>query len=445
MTMGMPDEHSTSTSAGYGASQPPRPSAKTVADQFAHQFYKVLEKHPRYLHRFYDKASTLTISEAGEDGRDSVVVARDQEVCACACVLPSSGDRGRYAGAWKLGWAGAGTHAGGLICGAQEIHDRLMELFPEASVRLEAVCPQASVDEGILMLVMGELSRKGKPDCLFAQTLFLAVQNKGFFVLNDIIRLSPINRVRRSTSTASARLVNEAARLRRDGDKGDPERASCPDTPARQESPSSTTTAQPPPDRRVHKIAQVAQPATVQAAGAARPPQPAARPPNPDHPGRPRQPTASEPRKAGLHLGEAAAKQPQRTSSAFVRSIPESADAQAVADAFSQFGRLREGGLTIKQGRRDRFAFVELESVAALDRALAGVVRVNGQLLTVEEKRPMVIRRPGRVKRPLSGHSTAARDVPQGSATGYGAGPGSGRSFHHSQMAHHALQYTMQM
>eukprot|EP00803_Ostreobium_quekettii_P000655 evm.model.scf_3319.1 EVM.evm.TU.scf_3319.1 scf_3319:1481-4363(+) len=403
MTKEMPVEQSQPVQAGHGAAHAAKPSAKMVADEFVKQYYKVLESHSRYLHRFYDKTSTLTVSEVGPNGQERAVTAHDQEA----------------------------------------IHDRLMEFFSEASARVETVCSQASAGEGVIMLVMGRLSRKGKPDCRFSQTLFLAVQSKGFFVLNDIISLTPIMKVAESSpQPVHSQEVPIPVRMKQEADRSDSDRGSSPGTPARRDYPPYTG-PHVQPARRPEPHPAKGAPHTPNSSGSSSSdttPQSRAAMSN-DCSGDLHN-LESEPRKPPQNCEDLA---PQRTSSIFVRGIPDDADARALAAAFSKYGRLREGGVTIKQGRRDRFAFVEFDSATDLEGVLGGNVRVNGQTVMVEEKRPMVIRKPGRVKRSLSGHSAHSREPSQVSSPGYVGSPSGARPFHHPQMAPHPLQYMMTM
>lgn len=403
MTKEMPVEQSQRVQAGNGAVHAARPSAKMVADEFVKQYYMVLERHPRYLHRFYDKTSTLTVSEVGPDGQEAVVTAHDQ----------------------------------------QEIHERLMEYFREASARVETAFPQASVGEGLIILVMGRLSRKGKPECLFSQTVFLAVQNKVFFVLNDIISLTPIMKVTESDpQRAHSQEVPIPVRKQQEGDRSDSDRGSSPGTPARRDYPPYTgphvqpaRRSEPDPAKEaphMHNPAGSTADTTPESLAVAPEDRPCITHDPKSEPHRPPQTFCED-------LG------PQRTSSIFVRGIPDDADARALAAAFSKYGRLREGGVTIKQGRRDRFAFVEFDSTTDVDSVVRGDVRVNGHPVLVEEKRPMVIQRPARVKRSLSNHSAQSRETSQASSPGYVGSPSTARAFHHPQMGPHQLQYIVPM
>lgn len=58
----------------------------------------------------------------------------------------------------------------------------------DCKVYISNVDSQGSADRGIIVQVIGELSNNNGPWRKFAQTFFLAVQDNGYFVLNDICR-----------------------------------------------------------------------------------------------------------------------------------------------------------------------------------------------------------------------------------------------------------------
>ena len=94
--------------------------------------------------------------------------------------------------------------------------------------------------------------------------------------------------------------------------------------------------------------------------------------------------------------------------------MPENADEKALIEAFKPYGQVRKGGVTTKQGRKDLFAFVEFVSADDMDsvlKFLGGKVKINGQMVTVEEKRPMVIRSTGKGRKNLNGHTQHTREA----------------------------------
>lgn len=77
-----------------------------------------------------------------------------------------------------------------LTCrGQQEIQKRIAELdLKDCKVLVSDVDSQPSLNGGIIVQVIGQLSNKGGPAHKFVQTFWLAEQPDGYFVLNDILR-----------------------------------------------------------------------------------------------------------------------------------------------------------------------------------------------------------------------------------------------------------------
>jgi hypothetical protein len=71
----------------------------------------------------------------------------------------------------------------------QEIHDKVMSLdYSDFKAEIKTVDSQESLMGGVLVMVSGSLSTKSTGKRNFTQTFFLAPQEKGYFVLNDILR-----------------------------------------------------------------------------------------------------------------------------------------------------------------------------------------------------------------------------------------------------------------
>jgi hypothetical protein len=71
----------------------------------------------------------------------------------------------------------------------QEIHDKVMSLdYSDFKAEIKTVDSQESLMGGVLVMVSGSLSTKSTGKRNFTQTFFLAPQEKGYFVLNDIFR-----------------------------------------------------------------------------------------------------------------------------------------------------------------------------------------------------------------------------------------------------------------
>ncbi|KAF9965009.1 hypothetical protein BGZ70_005563 [Mortierella alpina] len=110
-----------------------------VGTGFAHEYYTFLSKEPTRLHLFYNKNSVLSHGYQGED----VDAIREKVV--------------------KLG-------------------------FEDCKVLVQNIDSQTSLNGGIVIQVLGQMSNRGGIAQQFAQTFFLAEQPNGYYVLNDIFR-----------------------------------------------------------------------------------------------------------------------------------------------------------------------------------------------------------------------------------------------------------------
>ncbi len=71
----------------------------------------------------------------------------------------------------------------------QEIHKKVMSLdYGDFKAEIKTVDSQDSLMGGVLVMVSGSLSCKSTGNRNFTQSFFLAPQEKGYFVLNDIFR-----------------------------------------------------------------------------------------------------------------------------------------------------------------------------------------------------------------------------------------------------------------
>lgn len=128
-----------------------KPSAQLVGREFVRQYYTLLNQAPDYLHRFYGKNSSYV--HGGLDGNGKPAEA---------------------------------------VYGQSEIHKRVMSLsFRDCHTKIRHVDAHATLNEGVVVQVMGELSNNMQPMRKFMQTFVLApegtVANK-FYVHNDVFR-----------------------------------------------------------------------------------------------------------------------------------------------------------------------------------------------------------------------------------------------------------------
>ncbi|XP_051133604.1 nuclear transport factor 2-like [Andrographis paniculata] len=119
--------------------------AETVSNFFVKQYYQTLERLPDELYRFYKDCSTL-------------------------------------------GW----PHTGGIVTPVttlREINDRIISSnFVKSSVKITSVVAQDSADGGVLVVVIGVSTGEDEVERIFSQTIFLATQPSGYFILNDVLR-----------------------------------------------------------------------------------------------------------------------------------------------------------------------------------------------------------------------------------------------------------------
>ncbi|KAG0492819.1 hypothetical protein HPP92_006217 [Vanilla planifolia] len=121
------------------------PSAHVVGNAFVQQFFLILHKSPGDVHRFYQEGSKL--------GRP--------------------GDNGEMSTSSTL----------------QSIDEKILSMgFGGCRAQIKTVDAQESLNGGVLVLVTGYLFGKDDVRRDFAQTFFLATQDKGYYVLNDIFR-----------------------------------------------------------------------------------------------------------------------------------------------------------------------------------------------------------------------------------------------------------------
>uniref|UniRef100_A0A1A9W6F6 NTF2 domain-containing protein n=1 Tax=Glossina brevipalpis TaxID=37001 RepID=A0A1A9W6F6_9MUSC len=124
------------------ATQPQQPSPQSVGREFVRQYYTLLNKAPNHLHRFYNNNSSFVHGESS------------------------------------------------LVVGQKNIHNRIQQLnFHDCHAKISQVDAQATLGNGVVVQVTGELSNDGQPMRRFTQTFVLASQSpKKYYVHNDIFR-----------------------------------------------------------------------------------------------------------------------------------------------------------------------------------------------------------------------------------------------------------------
>ncbi|CAL4141612.1 unnamed protein product [Meganyctiphanes norvegica] len=123
------------------------PSPQCVGLEFVRQYYTVLNKAPEHLHRFYSNNSSFM--------------------------------HGRH-----------NDHNGQPIIGQHDIHKKILSLnFRDCHAKIRLVDAHATLANGVVIQVTGELSNGGMPLRRFMQSFVLAPQTpKKYYVHNDIFR-----------------------------------------------------------------------------------------------------------------------------------------------------------------------------------------------------------------------------------------------------------------
>ncbi|XP_036345163.1 ras GTPase-activating protein-binding protein 2-like [Rhagoletis pomonella] len=124
------------------ATQSQQPSPQSVGREFVRQYYTLLNRAPNHLHRFYNNNSSFIHGEST------------------------------------------------LVVGQRNIHNRIQQLnFHDCHAKISQVDAQATLGNGVVVQVTGELSNDGQPMRRFTQTFVLASQSpKKYYVHNDIFR-----------------------------------------------------------------------------------------------------------------------------------------------------------------------------------------------------------------------------------------------------------------
>lgn len=121
------------------------PPASVVGNAFVHQYYHVLHQSPQMVFRFYQDSSKLGRPEPNGE-------------MSCTTTMAA-------------------------------INDKIISLdYSDYTAEIKTVDSQDSYNQGVLVLVTGALNGKDGLKRNFTQSFFLAPQDKGYFVLNDVFR-----------------------------------------------------------------------------------------------------------------------------------------------------------------------------------------------------------------------------------------------------------------
>ncbi|KAK9090905.1 hypothetical protein Sjap_024082 [Stephania japonica] len=413
----------------------PAVSPQVVGNAFVEQYYHILHQSPELVYRFYQDSSVL--SRPGADGVMETV--KTMEV----------------------------------------INDKILSMdFKDYKAEIITVDAQESFERGVLVLVTGCLTGK---DCLkmkFAQSFFLAPQDNGYFVLNDVFRYvnegealdsNPIvvNVAHESTPVTSLTPDAETSHATdlpaedtsvsvvevdlENGEVYDPpvtEEASSeveiavtaePHAPSEYQShpitESSTVVKEDAPKKSYASIlkamnagaaASVPANTAVKSTRAA----PVYVRQNLDAPAPAPEPVTATSNKGPESSGASENDNtPEEVEgfSIYIRNLPMNATPVQVEEEFKKFGSIKPGGVQVRSNKGFCFGFVEFEALSSVHGALeASPVNIGGRQAFVEEKRTTSRAGSGRGRFP-AGRGGARNENFRGRGN-YGGGRGYGRN-----------------
>lgn len=357
------------------------PTADIVANAFVHQYYLILHQSPQLVHRFYQDISKLGRPE--ENGAMSITTTM------------------------------------------QAINDKILALhYGEFSAEITTVDAQESYNGGVIVLVTGYLTGKDSVRRKFSQSFFLAPQDKGYFVLNDVFRYvddayhfgsqattndveapitpdqdhSPVqeNHVSDQTAISSEEVSGEEVDNPSENGDGTIEEEEAPVPEVVDAIPDDTHVAAES-DSKVEEVPKKSYASIVKvmkdsALPVSSPPpaslrsimkiqeQPPASATSPA--------PASEKQVTNSNATENGTNQEAEGPSIYLKGLPPSATHALLENEFRKFGTIRAGGIQVKTQKGFCFGFVEFEEENAVQSAIeASPIVISGHRVVVEPKK----------------------------------------------------------
>nr|GMD20156.1 putative G3BP-like protein isoform X1 [Ipomoea batatas] len=406
--------------ADVAAQQPV--SAQVVGNAFVQQYYHILHQSPELVYRFYQDISKLGRPE--EDGSMSITTTM------------------------------------------QAINDKIVSLkYSDFSAEIKSVDSQESFNGGVSVLVTGYLTGKDNMIRNFSQSFFLAPQDRGYFVLNDMLRyvefanqddkihapvadtVVPVT-VEKDPPSVQENLILEESTPSVEELNGEevinpPENGGVPIV--EEEEPvaevvnepqevsqmvvESNTKIEEVPKKSYAKIVSELK----ESAATFSPPAPAIRKPVVKNAEKVNQPSA-----AAADILDSSApvdnvnyqEEEADGYSIYIKGLPLSATVSLLAEEFKKFGPIKDGGIQVRSNRQQGFCFgfVEFEEASAVQKAIeASPVAIGGRQSVVEEKRSTTNPRGNNNRRFLSGRGSGFRSEGFRGRGNYGGGRGYNR------------------
>nr|GEX87678.1 putative G3BP-like protein isoform X1 [Tanacetum cinerariifolium] len=373
------------------------PSAQVVGNAFVEQYYHILHQSPELVHKFYQDSSILSRPDTN-------------------CLMTS-------------------------VTTMQAIDEKIQSLdYKNYKAEIKTADAQDSHQAGVIVLVTGSLTGKDNVKRKFAQTFFLAPQEKGYFVQNDVFRYvdesdpletgsASIRNVVDSGSAYQAVLNAEVTHVSNnttydsttnvaanDLDNGpevcDPEdnggsgsglEGEVANEPASVQTIANETSSVQKPDSsatqekkksyasvlRVSKISGASASGNVQSSGLRWGPA------NTDqHKPRPAKPSPEPETSAPVFVNGRESNNALDDGnkveghSIYVRSLPMNATVTQLEEEFKKFGPIKSNGVQVRSNKGFCFGFVKFESLDSMHSAIkAPSITIGNRHVVVEEKR----------------------------------------------------------
>ncbi|KAJ0988906.1 hypothetical protein J5N97_007262 [Dioscorea zingiberensis] len=404
------------------------PSPQVVGNAFVQQYYHILHQSPELVYRFYQDGSKL---------------GRPEPHGAMSCITTMDA-----------------------------INEKIQSMdYGEYRAEIKTVDSQDSLNGGVLVLVTGYLTGKDNVKRDFTQSFFLATQDKGYFVLNDIFRyvdeVDGANDLQGSQNIANGtgslhsdekeslmpqeesvtgdavspleeeEVVDEAEVYNPLDNEGSWVEEEPPVDDVIDEGPNNSqievmdtshaTFQEEVPKKSYASIVKVPASLTAPTPTLRQPPPSMERQPTPI----PTPPPSVEITTAGSNTTETSSNQEAEADghSIYIKSLPLNATNAQLEEEFKKFGPIKLNGIQVRSHKQQGFCFgfVEFEVASAVQRAIeASPITIGGRLAYVEEKRPTGSRVGGR-GRFAPGRGGGFRNEGMRGRGSYGGGRGYGR------------------
>ncbi|XP_019166481.1 PREDICTED: putative G3BP-like protein isoform X2 [Ipomoea nil] len=396
----------------------PAVSAQVVGNAFVQQYYHILHHSPELVFRFYQDISKLGRPE--EDGSLSSTTTM------------------------------------------QAINDKILSLnYADLRAEIKSIDAQESFDGGVSVLVTGYLTGPDNEIRNFSQSFFLAPQDRGYFVLNDMFRYvdtikqndrshipvvpstpepSPPEQDNHVLEHNTASIEEPNGEVVSPAENGDvpvvEEEVPVAEVVNEVEEDSHVAVES---NNKVEEVpkklySQIVQELKENAASFSPPPAPAPRKPvvkNVEQVNQSPAPVANGPDSSGS-FDAINNQEPEAADghSIYIKGLPLTATVSVLAEEFKKFGPIKNGGIQVRSNRQQGFCFgfVEFEEANAVQKAIeASPIPIGGRQAVVEEKRSTNSRVGSNNRRFLPGRGSGFRNEGVRGRGNYGGGRGYNR------------------